>query len=234
MHLTKGRNSRQQLVSVLLFGTILGGLSSPANSQAETTTSVAEEIAPPAATAPASPLADDAVIRTIEVQGSQRIEPGTVLSYIELQPGQIYTHEALDEALRDLFETELFADVEIRDNQGDLTIVVQENPVINRILLEGNRRIKDEDLRGEIRLAPRQIFTRSRTRADVARIIELYRRRGRFAASVEPQMVTLDQNRVDIVFEINEGPRSNVRQINVIGNEVFSDGQLRSEMATKQ
>jgi len=234
VHLTKGRNSRQQLVSVLLFGTILGGLSSPANSQAETTTSVAEEIAPPAATAPASPLADDAVIRTIEVQGSQRIEPGTVLSYIELQPGQIYTHEALDEALRDLFETELFADVEIRDNQGDLTIVVQENPVINRILLEGNRRIKDEDLRGEIRLAPRQIFTRSRTRADVARIIELYRRRGRFAASVEPQMVTLDQNRVDIVFEINEGPRSNVRQINVIGNEVFSDGQLRSEMATKQ
>src|SRR3546814_17436015 len=89
------------------------------------------------------------------------------------------------------------------------------------------------DLRPEIKLAPRQIFTRSRTRADVARIIELYRRQGRFAATVEPQLVQLDQNRVDVVFEINEGPKSQVRAINILGNEVFSAGDLRSEMATK-
>src|SRR3546814_9941122 len=79
------------------------------------------------------------------------------------------------------------------------------------------------DLRPEIKLAPRQIFTRSRTRADVARIIELYRRQGRFAATVEPQLVQLDQNRVDVVFEINEGPKSKVRAINIIGNEVRSE-----------
>ena len=188
----------------------------------------------PAAPAPPVDSFTSGTVRAIRVEGSQRIEPETVRSYVSLEPGDSYTREALDEALRDLFETELFADVEIRDDQGDLTIVVQENPVINRIILEGNQRIKDEDLAGEIRLAPRQIFTRSRARADVARIIELYRRRGRFAASVEPQMVTLDQNRVDIVYEISEGPRSKVRQINIIGNDTFSDGELRSEMATKQ
>lgn len=214
---------------MLMLGTFLGGVAAPAvaqpaaqfNTEAEAVTTTDE-------------LPEGQVIRAVLVEGSQRIEPDTVRSYIDLQPGATYTREALDEALRDLFETELFRDVEIRDSAGELTIVVQENPVINRILLEGNRRLDDDDIRGEIRLAPRQIFTRSRARADVARIIELYRRRGRFAASVEPQMVELDQNRVDIVFEVNEGPRSRVQQINVIGNDVFSDSTLRSEMATKQ
>ena len=113
-------------------------------------------------------------------------------------------------------------------------IEVKENPVINRIILEGNKRLKDDKILPEIKLAPRQIFTRSKVRADVARIIELYKRQGRFAATVEPKMVVLDQNRVDIVFEINEGPKSKVRQINIIGNEKFSDGELRGEMVTKQ
>ncbi len=214
---------------MLMLGTFLGGFAAPAiaqpaaqfNTEAEAVTT--DDVLP-----------EGQVIRAVLVEGSQRIEPDTVRSYVDLQPGATYTREALDEALRDLFETELFRDVEIRDSAGELTIVVQENPVINRILLEGNRRLDDDDIRGEIRLAPRQIFTRSRARADVARIIELYRRRGRFAASVEPQMVELDQNRVDIVFEVNEGPRSRVQQINVIGNDVFSDSALRSEMATKQ
>jgi outer membrane protein insertion porin family len=100
-----------------------------------------------------------------------------------------------------------------------VVITVVENPVINRIVLEGNKRLKDDKILPEIKLAPRQIFTRSKVRADVARIIELYKRQGRFAATVEPQMVQLDQNRVDVVFEINEGPKSKVRAINIIGNE---------------
>ena len=111
---------------------------------------------------------------------------------------------------------------------------VKENPVVNRIILEGNKRIKEEKILPEIKVAPRQIFTRSKVRADVARIIELYKRQGRFAATVEPKMVMLEQNRVDIVFEISEGPKSKVRQINIIGNEKFSDGDLRGEMVTKQ
>ncbi|MDX3910816.1 MAG: outer membrane protein assembly factor BamA [Sphingobium sp.] len=194
------------------------------------------QVAPaPAAAAPATPPAAQvaAPIKAINITGQQRLEPDTVLSYTKLRVGQPYTRESLDQALRDLFETELFADVQIRDDAGVLTIEIKENPVINRIVLEGNKRLKEDKIRPEIKLAPRQIYTRSKVRADVARIIELYRRQGRFAATVEPKMVQLDQNRVDIVFEISEGPKSKVRQINIIGNEKFKDGRLQGEMATK-
>lgn len=173
-------------------------------------------------------------IKTITVEGAQRLEPDTVRSYIDLKPGDPYNREALDRALKALFATELFADVQIRDNAGALVIQVKESPVINRIVLEGNKRLKEDKIRPEIRLAPRQIFSRSKVRADIARIIELYRRQGRFAATVEPKMVPLSQNRVDVVFEIVEGPKSKVRKINIIGNKEFSDGRLRGEMATKQ
>ncbi|MFC3595156.1 outer membrane protein assembly factor BamA [Novosphingobium piscinae] len=193
----------------------------------------------PAATAaaapvPAAPVAAPTVIQRIEVIGSQRLEPDTIISYIRLRTGQAYTETAADQALKDLYATELFADVQIRQANGVVTVQVKENPVINRIIFEGNKRLKEDKISPEIKLAPRQIFTRSKVRADVARIIELYKRQGRFAATVEPKMVQLDQNRVDIVFEISEGPKSKVRQINILGNEVFSDGELRSEMVTKQ
>ena len=180
------------------------------------------------------PIQTAQTIRTINVEGSQRLEPETILSYTKLRVGGSYTRETLDAALRDLYETELFADVRIRDDAGTLTITVKENPVINRIVLEGNKRVKDDKIRPEIKMAPREIYTRSKVRADVARIIELYRRQGRFAATVDPKLVQLDQNRVDIVFEITEGPKSKVRQINIIGNDKFSDSKLRSQMATKQ
>ncbi len=173
-------------------------------------------------------------IRAITVVGNQRLEADTVRAYARLTVGQAYTRATLDGALRALSQTELFSAFQITDNDGALVIQVTENPVINRIILEGNRRIKDDKINPELRLAPRQIYTRSRVRADVARILELYRRQGRYAATVEPQLVRLDQNRVDIVFEITEGERSRVRQINIIGNEAFSDGQLKGEMATRE
>lgn len=211
---------KKRLLPILLSGTILAGITVPVHAQE------APEVQP------ALPV--DNTIRSIVVNGSQRLESGTVLSYMKLRVGQTYTQEAADQALKDLFETELFKDVSIRNSAGAVVIDVVENPVINRILLEGNKRIKDDKIFPEIRLAPRQIFTRSKVRADVARIVELYKRKGRFAANVEPKMVQLEQNRVDIVFEVNEGPKSKVQQINIIGNEVFSDGKLRGEMATKQ
>ncbi len=168
------------------------------------------------------------------VTGAERLEADTVRSYAELRAGDPYDREKLDQALKALYATELFADVQIHDDNGALTIVVRENPVINRIVLEGNKRLKEDKIKPEIRLAPRQIFTRSKARADVARIVELYRRQGRFAAIVEPKIVQLDQNRVDVIFEINEGPKSKVRQINIIGNKVFKDGTIRAQMATKE
>ncbi len=221
---------KRDTAKALLAGTILGGivLAAPVNAVAQVATTA------PAVTPVATPAPAVTTIGSITVEGSQRLEAETILSYTKLRVGAAYTRESLDSALRDLYETELFADVQIRDNAGALTVIVTENPVINRIVLEGNKRVKEDKIRPEIKMAPREIYTRSKVRADVARIIELYRRQGRFAATVDPKMVKLDQNRVDIVFEIVEGPKSKVRQINIIGNDKFSDGKLRGEMATKQ
>ncbi|MBN8502418.1 MAG: outer membrane protein assembly factor BamA, partial [Sphingomonadales bacterium] len=210
------------MAAVLLGTTFLAGV--PHAALAQTV---------PAAAAP-QPDAAGETIRSVNVVGSQRLEPDTIRTYTKLRVGQPYTQAAADQALKDLFATELFAEVQIRNDGGNVTIEVKENPVINRIVLEGNKRLKAEKILPEIKLAPRQIFTRSKVRADVSRIIELYKRQGRFAASVEPKMVMLDQNRVDIVFEIDEGPKSKVRKINIIGNEAFDDGDLRGEMITKE
>jgi outer membrane protein insertion porin family len=224
----KSSNRQRPVVVALLATTVIAGMSAfPAYAQKASTPAAA-----PAPVPAAVPMGG--TIRAIAVTGTQRLEPDTVLSYTKLRVGQAYTQESLDQALRDLYETELFADVQIRNDGGALTVEVKENPVINRIVLEGNKRLKEDKIRPEIKLAPRQIYTRSKVRADVARIIELYRRQGRFAATVEPKMVQLDQNRVDIVFEVSEGPKSKVRQINIIGNEKFKDGELRSQMVTKQ
>nr|WP_052117945.1 outer membrane protein assembly factor BamA [Novosphingobium pentaromativorans] len=211
-----------QIAVVLLGTTILAGLPAPA---------FAQDAGGDAASSQTAPVQ---TIQSIQVTGAERLEPQTVLSYIKLRIGQPYSKASADAALKDLYETELFADVQISNDNGNVTIQVKENPVVNRIILEGNKRIKDDKILPEIKVAPRQIFTRSKIRADVARIIELYKRQGRYAATVEPKMVMLDQNRVDIVFEITEGDKSKVRQINIIGNEHFSDGKLRGEMVTKQ
>jgi len=213
------------LAAVLLGTTILSGLPGAA---------LAQDATGPSAEAAAQPAQAGTTILSLDVVGNQRLEPQTILSYIKLRVGQPYTNAAADEALKDLYATELLAKAQIRNDAGHVVLEVQENPVINRIILEGNKSIKEDKILPEIKIAPRQIFTRSKVRADVARIIELYKRKGRFAATVEPKMVMLEQNRVDIVFEIAEGDKSKVRKINIIGNEKFSDGDLRSEMVTKQ
>jgi outer membrane protein insertion porin family len=226
------RHVSRQIVASLMAGSMLASQSIAAVAQ---TVPVAQPPASPAAATPAPAVAPAArQIRSITVVGNQRLEADTVRSYANLRVGQNYDRSVLDAALRALAQTELFSDFQITDNDGALVIQVTENPVINRIILEGNRRLDEDKIRPELRLAPRQIYTRSRVRADVARIIELYKRQGRYAATVEPQLVRLDQNRVDIVFEISEGDRSRVRQINIIGNEAFSDGDLKDEMATRE
>ena len=223
-----------RLATALMGSTVMAGLPALAQAQTAPTPPVAAPAAAAPVEAPAPAPEVPAAISSITVAGAQRLEPDTIRSYIKLRVGQPYTQQSADQALKDLFATELFADVQIRNEGGAVTIEVKENPVINRIVLEGNKRLKEDKILPEIKLSPRQIFTRSKVRADVSRIIELYKRQGRFAASVEPKMVMLDQNRVDIVFEITEGPKSKVRQINILGNNKFSDGELRDEMVTKQ
>jgi len=194
--------------------------------------------APPAVAAPAAAAAapvTEGVVRRIEVRGNERIEQATVLSYLPIQPGDQVDAAKIDLALKTLFRTDLFSDVKIElQNDGTLAVTVVENPIINRVLFEGNKSIKEDKLKDEVTVRPRGIFTRSKVQTDVARIIELYRRSGRISANVTPQIVQLPQKRVDLIFKIDEGPKSGILRVNFLGNKAYSDSDLRDVVVTAQ
>jgi outer membrane protein insertion porin family len=176
------------------------------------------------------------VIETITVEGTQRIDPETVRTYMTVAPGDPLDAGAVNESLKRLFGTGFFANVEIIEgtDRRSLTVRVKENPIISRVAFEGNLRIKDEDLRPEVQTQPRAIYTRSKIQDDVQRILNVYRRSGRFAATVEPKLIEQPQNRVDVVFEVNEGPLTHVERIVFIGNTKFSDSDLQGEIFTSE
>jgi outer membrane protein insertion porin family len=183
---------------------------------------------------PAMPTMGGGVVADIQVLGTQRIEPETVRSYLQIQPGDAWDAEKLDASLKALFATGLFADVNLSRVGNTLVVKVVENPIINRIAFEGNHKLDDKELNGEIQERPRVVYTRSRVQADVKRILDLYRRHGRFGATVEPKVIQLSENRVDLVFEINEGEFTGIRSINFVGNKAFSESKLRGVIATKE
>ena len=174
------------------------------------------------------------VIRQIVVEGNNRVEPDTIRSYLTVATGDQFDPTKLDASLKTLFATGLFADVSLSRQDDTLVIKVVENPIINRIAFEGNRRIDDEALAQEVQLRARVVFTRAKVQADVKRVLELYRRSGRFAAQVEPKIIQLEQNRIDLVFEIVEGDLTGIQRISFIGNEKFSDGSLRDVVRTQE
>ncbi|KPF78999.1 hypothetical protein IP78_10010 [Brevundimonas sp. AAP58] len=175
------------------------------------------------------------VVNRILVRGNQRIDQTTVLSYLPIQPGDTIDPVLLDVAIRTLTRTQLFADVQIGlQANGDLIVEIVENPIINQVVFEGNDAISEDKLREEVTIAPRGIYTRARVQEDVGSIIELYRLSGRISATVTPKLVQLDQNRVDVIFEVDEGPETGVQSITFLGNQAFSDSELREVMVTKQ
>jgi len=179
-------------------------------------------------------VAPGGTISEIRIEGAERVEPETIKSYMTVQPGDPYDPERIDRTLKALFDTGLFADVRLSREGNALIVKVVENPVINRVVFEGNHKLSDSTLSQEVRAKPRQVFTRTKAQADVRRILELYRRSGRFAATVDPKIIRLPQNRVDLVFEINEGSVTEVRSINFVGNYHFSASKLRGIIQTKE
>ena len=175
-----------------------------------------------------------AIVRDIRVEGAERIEAATVRSYLNLGIGDQMTQASFDEALKALFATGLFADVTLRQSGETLVVEVAENPIINRIAFEGNEEMESEELLTEVQLRPRQVFTRTRVQSDVTRLYQIYRRNGRFSVNIEPKIIKLDQNRVDLVFEIDEGDITTVQSIRFVGNEVYGDSDLRGEISTKE
>jgi outer membrane protein insertion porin family len=174
------------------------------------------------------------VVTTVVVDGNVRVDAETVRTYVTVKPGRQFGPADVDESIRALYATGLFADVQIARSGSSLVVTVKENPVINRISFEGNRRISDETLTGTIESKPRAVLTRSRVQSDVQRILDAYRNSGRFRASVDPKIIELPQNRVDLVFEINEGDKTGVSRITFIGNKSFSDGRLRDVIRTRE
>lgn len=173
-------------------------------------------------------------VAQIKVEGTERIEPATVLSYMKIQVGDPFDPKLIDESLKSLFATGLFSNVNLQQKGDVLVVKVRENPIINRIAFEGNHHLDDKNLKSEINLRPRLVYTPSRVEAAVRRIIQLYRRSGRFAATVDPMLIHLSENRVNIVFEIHEGSLTTVSHIRFIGNRSFPASTLRENLATKE
>ena len=179
-------------------------------------------------------MAQQVTIQDIAVEGNQRIEAETVRSYMGIQTGTQFDREELDGALKRLYATGLFADVTFRRQGNVLVVSVVENPVINQIAFEGNDALDDETLSAEVQLRSRIVYTRARVQNDVQRLLQLYRASGRFAAVIEPKIIQLPQNRINLVFEIQEGAPTDVRAIRFLGNKAFDDSDLRQEIATQE
>ncbi len=221
----------------LLALAIAAGLTGPAFAQtAPVPPATPVEVQTAPAPAPAVQAEEERiVISRILVRGNQRIDQTTVLSYLPIQPGDTVDAAVLDVAVRTLTRTQLFADVQLGvQPNGDLIVEIVENPIINQVVFEGNGAIGEDKLREEVTLRPRGIYTRARVQEDVGKIVELYRLSGRISATVTPKLVQLEQNRVDVVFEIDEGPETGVRAITFLGNTAFSDSDLQEVMVTKR
>ena len=187
--------------------------------------------------APVLPTAGSAYAQTpaqIDVQGNRRVEAATIRSYFRAGPdGRLSAYE-IDEAYKALFNTGLFMEIRISRVGNRLLVVVVENPVINRIQFEGNRRLKDEQLKSEIQSKERGTLLRAVVQSDVHRILELYRRSGRFDVTVDPKIIELPNSRVDLVFEIREGDKTVIRSVDFVGNRAYSSWRLKDVIRTTQ
>ena len=190
--------------------------------------------APAADAAPQPQAPQSGVISHITVSGNERIDSQTIISYLPFHAGATIDSEMIDLAVKTLYNTDLFSDVQVQLNGTELVITVVESPIINQVVFEGNHAMTKDKLRDEVQIRPRGVFTKAKVQADVQRIIELYRKEGRISATVTPKIVELPQKRVDLIFEINEGPKTGVSDVNFIGNHAFSDNELRGVVVTQK
>ena len=174
------------------------------------------------------------VFNDIRIEGTQRVEAATVLSYANLQRGQNVSDGDLNDALQRLQNSGLFETVEVVPSGGTLTIRVAEYPTINQISFEGNRRIKDEQLTAVVQSQARRIYSPSQALQDASAIAQAYSSEGRLAARVNPRIIRRSDNRVDLVFEIREGALTEIERVSFTGNRAFSDRRLRQVLETKQ
>ncbi|MDH6229438.1 outer membrane protein insertion porin family [Mesorhizobium soli] len=178
--------------------------------------------------------ASAAVVNSIDVRGNQRIEAQTIRDYVAAKPGKSFSNADIDEAVKRLFATGLFSDVSIKQVGSTLVVQVSELKVVNQVLFQGNKKIKDAQLSGTVQLQPRGAYSAASMESDAEAIREAYRRIGRNDAVVNARTVDLGENRVNVVYEINEGDRTKIAAINFVGNHAFSSGRLADIISTKK
>lgn len=178
--------------------------------------------------------AQAATISRIDVRGNKRVDASVIIGYIGIKPGKPFSNADIDEAVKRLFSTGLFSDVRINQAGGVLVVEVDEYSVVNQVLFQGNKKIKDVDLSNKVQTQPRGVYSPSTVEADVEAIREAYRRIGRSDAEVSHQIVDLGENRVNVVFEVNEGGRTKIGSISFVGNNAYSDRRLSDVVSTKR
>lgn len=182
---------------------------------------------------------DKRVVGSIHIQGNERVEESTIRTYLGLKEGEEFSRDAVNTSLKGLFSTGFFADAHIvpvrtEGNKIDLDISVVENPVVNKVVFEGNKAVEDKDLQGELELKPRAVYTRTKVQADVKRMLDIFRRGGRYSAEITPKIIQRDQNRVDVVYEIKEGPVARVKKITFLGNANYTSSVLLKRIRTEE
>ncbi|WIW49295.1 outer membrane protein assembly factor BamA [Bradyrhizobium sp. 62B] len=174
-------------------------------------------------------------VQSISVEGNRRVEVETIRSYFKPGPGGRLDQAAIDDGLKALIETGLFQDVRInRGAGGQIIVSVVENPVIGRVAFEGNKKIKDEQLTTEVQSKARGTFSRAMVQSDTLRIAEIYRRSGRYDVRVTPEIIEQPNNRVDLIFTVEEGAKTGVKSIEFVGNSAFSSYRLRDVIKTRE
>ncbi|WP_316232738.1 outer membrane protein assembly factor BamA [Bradyrhizobium sp. SZCCHNPS2010] len=173
-------------------------------------------------------------VSSIEVVGNRRVEVETIRSYFKPGPGGTLDAGRIDDGLKALIETGLFQDVQINRQGGRIVVTVVENPVIGRVAFEGNKKIKDEQLSAEVQSKPRGTFSRPMVQSDASRIAEIYRRSGRYDVHVTPEIIEQPNNRVDLIFTIEEGPKTGVKAVEFVGNNAFSSYRLKDVIKTHE
>ena len=237
------RTSVARLIAACLFAIWLTGPGAgqepapPASQRAAAPTAGGARLAAPAArpaSRPANPARGGDTIQAIKIEGNQRIETGTILSYMLVQTGDPFDPGRIDRSLKTLYATGLFQDVQLTRDGDTLLVHVVENPLVNRVAFEGNHKLSDDQLRPEMQLKPRAVFTPSLAEADRQRILDLYAKRGYYDARVDPQVIRLDQNRVDVVFQINDGSSTLISKIAFVGNHAFSESRLSEVVNSRE
>ncbi|TIR20285.1 MAG: outer membrane protein assembly factor BamA [Mesorhizobium sp.] len=182
----------------------------------------------------ATSVAEAAVVSRVEVSGNQRVDAETIRNYITIKPGKPFSSSDIDDAVKALFGTGLFSDVQINQVGSSLVVKVSEYKVVNQVLFQGNKKIKDNALQMGIQLKPRATFSQQTLDADVEAIKSAYKRIGRDDAAVTTQIMDLGDNRVNVVFNINEGGRTQIAAINFVGNHAYSSRRLSDVINTKR